>query len=524
MSPREVSSRSIFRNTVTITALSFLGILVNLANSQVSAFFYGATPARDAYLLAIVVPNYLSSVVSGILSFVFIPIFIDYHIKDAQRAWRIASSLINLVTVAMVLVALAGFCWPLRLVGLLAPGYGVAEAQTAAHLLRILLPSVIFTSLVGVFCSLSYAEHRFVLPALATIVATLVTLLVNITLNHALGIKSLAFGFTCGSAISMLILLPGMLRQGRWTFSLNLRDEGLHRMFRASLPLCLASLLYRFNTGFERMLASHLPAGSISFMGYATQIAMVLSTLTSGGIATTVFPLISRTWAEKDMVATRKYFALGIRTILLVSLPIAAAAVVLGSTFVALLLERGAFQHEATAAVTQCLVLLMGSYIFGSLGNVVAKGFYVAQKTTFLAVYNILETTFYVGLAWFLSRLLSYRGLALAASLRNTFSLCLYIFLVRRIFQGINGRALLRDSFKISAASLVLLLVFFLLNHWLAGIVDGIALLALAAAVGGVLYFLLTIHVFQIKDAVELLVKLKASMTFARFLKSNYEK
>src|SRR5690606_31894664 len=140
----------------------------------------------------------------------------------------------------------------------------------------------------------------------------------------------------------------------------------------------------------------------------------VLAAVTSTGVTTTVFPLLAKSWATHDRAAVRRYFGISVRSILLVSLPVAAFAAVFAQPLVQLLLQRGAFRAEDTAAVAACLLWLLAGFVAANLGNVATRCFYVAQRTHALAAYTVFETAFYLLLAIVLSRSLSYLGLAAA--------------------------------------------------------------------------------------------------------------
>jgi len=59
------------------------------------------------------------------------------------------------------------------------------------------------------------------------------------------------------------------------------------------------------------MIASTLPTGRISYVGYANKITSKLETIATIGISTTIFPVMARSWEENDLVKVREYFAIG---------------------------------------------------------------------------------------------------------------------------------------------------------------------------------------------------------------------
>jgi putative peptidoglycan lipid II flippase len=496
--------RSLFGQTVLVSILSLIGLLAGFASSLVVAYLYGASGARDAFLLAMVVPSYISLVFSGVLALIFTPIFIDYLSRDKAQAWRVASSVVCTTALMLSVATAVGSATSPYWTSWLVHGETRAMAPLIGQLARILMPSIVFTGIAGLFSSLHYAEHRFIAPTIAPIISAVITVVVNIALHRLWGIRSLALGLTLGSISNAILLAPGLLGKGRLTFRIALGDPGLRRVFLVSLPLILAGFLYRFNTGLERIIGSTLPAGSISYIGYATQVVAVFSTMTSSAAAVTIYPLLSRSWAEGDLASLRRYLAIAVRSVLLVALPTGAVVLVFGSTLVATAYERGAFDHRATVAVTQSLTWLVAGYVGANVGNIVVRCFYVAGQTTVLAVYTAAETLIYVGLGFALSRHFSYCGLAAASSIRDAIGVAFALFWSSRVFGGIHGRAMLKDGVKIAASATALLLVAVALRCTLSNQLPPVLVMVVGTAAGVAVYALMLTKIFKIPEAFRL--------------------
>ncbi len=505
------------KQTFIVSLLSLGGMVSGLLNSVVVAYFYGATVDRDAYLLASVVPMYVISVFSGNLSLLFIPIFIDHHTRSPQRAWRIASTVVLASGLGLALLVGVVELVPTRIVAWISSS-SLESQVLSASLLRVLMPAVFFSAISSFFSSLLYATRRFALASAAPIVSSLVALIANIALHGAIGVHSLAFGFTLGALISLLMTWKGARAAGFAWSNFDFRDSDLGRIARASMPLVVASLLYRFNGGFERIIGSGLTRGSISYVTYATQIVVLLSTLTSAGIATTVFPMLASSWSMQNLPEVRRYLAIAVRSILLVALPVAAWMAVMGRLCVRILLERGAFDGAATEAVYACLLALMIGYVAASLGNAAARCFYVTQRTTPLAVYTVFETLIYVGLCWWLSGAFSFVGLAAATTARDVVSVVVYFFAVSRMFHGIGTGALLRDAGKVVAATALCALALYSVRQALAERIPDLLVVGLAALVAVPIYLYCTMRVFRIEEAARLFAMLASRLPFlARF-------
>ena len=330
---------------------------------------------------------------------------------------------------------------------------------------------------------------------------------INEILNPYLGISSLAVDTLLGSAVPVIMLFPVMYNNKHYSFIIDHREKGLTRIFRAGLPLFAVSLIYKLNFGFERIIGTNLPAGSISSLAYATQITAMMTTITSSGIATTIFPAISQSWAKKDSVAINNHLALGVRMVLMISLPITAGILVFRDTLLRVIFERGAFDHKASIAVGQCLVLLLGSFIAGGINVIVSKIFYVGRSTSIFAIYNIFETILYMTMAWFLSQSYSLWGLALASSIRDIVGLIVCVFLVKRFIINVELRCINIETYKIFGSSFILFVAYSLLNYLCKNYLSGIMLLSLAILFGGLLYGFLTIYIFKVQDAEKIFYK-----------------
>ena len=84
-----------------IVAFGFLGSRVlGVLRTTVIAWRFGSGPELDAYNVAFRVPDLIFQVLAGAtLGSAFIPVFTRLHRRESElRAWELASSILNLVT------------------------------------------------------------------------------------------------------------------------------------------------------------------------------------------------------------------------------------------------------------------------------------------------------------------------------------------------------------------------------------------------------------------------------------------
>lgn len=161
-----------------IAILTLLSRIVGFGRTVAESWVLGATPLADAYSTANNVPNVLFEVAAGgALAGVVVPLLSRCIARgDREEADRTASALLTWVLATGVPIA--------ALVALLAEPIAAAllasrdetVIETAAVLLRIFAAQVPLYGMSVVFSGILQAHHRFVLPALAPMLSSVVVI------------------------------------------------------------------------------------------------------------------------------------------------------------------------------------------------------------------------------------------------------------------------------------------------------------------------------------------------------------
>ena len=485
------------RSNILVTCCSLLGVAVNFASQVLIAYYFGAQAERDAYFTAITVPTYLVTLFVGSVSVVFLPFFVNFRKNHSEEdVQRFVSSISGILLLFLSLLTLAAYLFADQVVHASAPGFTEEQISLTVKLFRILIFSVTFQCLASIFSVFHHINGKFILPAISPI-ALPVAGLIFVALFHNYGMVSLAAGTLVGSAISALLLLAPVWKQLRLRFLGFVSNSPALHILKISAPLFLTGILFRLTTIIERIFASHLPAGSISYLGYANQLYLLMATIATGSIATTYYPVLAAAWADNKKEEFEGHLQKGISLILLITLPIAAVFLVLANPIIKILFQRGAFDSNATAAVSFSLAILMGAFLFGSIGNLLMKVFYIAGKTTANSVISIAELVVYILLAWWFAGKFSYPGLALALTLSKGFSILVSAILLKR-WNCISAGMFSSELLKLLVAALACGAVSYLVYHqlekqpaFLAASVSGLA--------GMLIYVLMVFRVLPIK-------------------------
>jgi len=247
------ANRQIARAAGTVMVALVLSNLVGLVRQILVANAFGTGGAIDAFNAANRVSETLFYLVAaGALASAFIPTFTSLLTKEDQKgAWRLASSIFNLILVVISVAALlAAFFAPHIVRYVLAPGFAdnpQVEALTIS-LLRLMLPSAVIFSISGLVMGILNSYQRFFIPALAPSMYQVGLIIGILILAPQMGIFGLAWGVLIGASLHLLLQVPLVLRLGgRYYATLGLKSLDVYEVARLMAPRLLGVAVIQLN-------------------------------------------------------------------------------------------------------------------------------------------------------------------------------------------------------------------------------------------------------------------------------------
>lgn len=447
--------KGLLKPTIQITLLSFVGIIFSFLSQLVIAYYFGITTERDAYFAAIVVPTYLGTIFTGSIGFVFLPQIIELRNNNFKESNKLINTVLVSTTLVLLILIFLGIYFSESILRVTALGFDDEKIIYTQKLFRILLLSSLFLVLTNLVSYLYQIKQRFIRPALAPLIIVPISILFVVTLNSEIGIMSLALGSLVGSVISLLIVLPILFtKEFSFNLRINMLDENFISIIKISIPLFLGGILFRSAPVFERMIASGLPPGSISILGYSGQLITTLATVATSGIIISFFPSMSDSWT-KDINLFNQYLNKGIRSILILTIPIAFSFILFGDTFVEIIFQRGAFTQKDTLAVSETFSLMTPAFIMLCLGGITSKIYYISKRTLDLTIISSFELLSYFLLSYFLSQYFGYKGIAIGTSIAySVFMLVYFFYATFFIIRDYNYKLIVFDVLKITSIAI----------------------------------------------------------------------
>ncbi len=476
-----------------------LSSLTGLAKWVLVSRGFGTGIEIDAFNAANRVPDLLFSLMAaGALASAFIPTFTGFLTRDDRAgAWRLASSIANLVFVIMSIGAAVVWIFAPWLVrNALAPGFGVQQQELTVTLLRLLLPTAVIYGLSGLLMGVLNAQQHFLLPALAPTMSWVGWIIGVLILAPRMGILGLAWGVVLGAVMHLAIQLPALPKgKPRYHLSFGLRDAAVRQVGRLIPPRLLGSAVVQLNFLVNTILASMQPVGSLTGITLGFVLMLMPQGVIAQAIAIAALPTFSEQVARGKITEMRTSLANTLRGVVFLSLPASLGLILLRRPLVALLFQRGAFDAQSTEQVAWALLWFAAGLVGHSLLEIVSRAFYAMKDTRTPALVGTAAMTLNVILSLGLSALFArigwmpHGGLALANSLATAIESAVLLWLMNRRLQGLDLARIRRGLLATVLASAMMTLIVF---AWMA-VMEGYASWILGiggVALGGVAYWL----------------------------------
>jgi putative peptidoglycan lipid II flippase len=487
------------RSTAFFSIATAASRIAGLVREIFAAGYYGVNGPMSAFTVAFQVPNLVRSLFAdAALQPAFIPIFTEQlEQKNYREAFRLASTLLLLVTLVLgAITALFILLAPL-IMPLFAPGFHGDILDLTVTLSQVLFPILILLGVSGIVVGILNSYDRFGAFAIAPFfwnVTIIVVLVLVAPMFHGQNrIYAYAIGILAGTLVQLLI--PAFdLRNTPFKFSLSFewRNPGVRRVLLLMLPVTISLGLINFNLLINSLFGSLVSDEGPAAIDKAFRIYQLPQGIFSVAIATVLFPTLARFASRGEHENLRATMANGMRQILFVLVPAAAAVLVLSEPMIRLVYQRGEFTAADTTLVATALFWFAFSLPTNGLFLLLTRTFFSLQRPwvpTAIAAGNLVLTA--------LGSLALYHlgvgGIVAATAIATTTSVVAQCVVLRRILNGLELRNLLSAGIRIVLAAAALAAVSWgvwdVLDGQLGrGLLGQIVSLGLGLGLGGLTY------------------------------------
>jgi putative peptidoglycan lipid II flippase len=497
---------SLVKKFATVASGTLASRIFGFTREMLMAAALGTGPVADAFNAAFRFPNTFRRLFAeGAFNSAFVPLFAKEIEKNGLDGARKFSEEVFgvLFTVLLFLTIVMELSMPLLVRYVIAPGF-IDDPQKfdgTVRLATIMFPYLACMSLGAMMSGMLNSLHRYFAAAIAPIFLNIILIGVLAFAwyrgHDAMDVGyGLSWGVMAAGLVQLAIVWVAVRNAGiKIGFRRPRLTPNVKRLLILALPAAITGGITQINLLINTNIAS-AKDGAVSSLVYADRIYQLPLGVVGIAVATVLLPELSRALRSGNLKEAANLQNRSVEFTLFLTLPAAAALLVMSEPIVRLLYERGEFSSHATHIVAGILAI----YGLGLPAFVLIKafipGFFAREDTRTPMIFAGISVAVNVTLALTLFPLYGAGGIAIAEIVAGWINaVLLFATLVWRGHWGRDIALITRVPRLVMAAAIMAGVLYYAtlrVDHLLA---SGIPLfvrattLALLVIGGGLIYF-----------------------------------
>jgi putative peptidoglycan lipid II flippase len=493
------------RKFATVGGATLASRLLGFARETMMAAALGAGPIADAFYAAFRFPNLFRRLFAeGAFNAAFVPLFArEIEAGGVDGARRFSEEVFGILfTVLLGLTILMELAMPLLVRTIIAPGFDDPDklAVTIA-MSAIMFPYLMCMSLTAMMSGILNSLHKYFAAAIAPVLlnVVLIGVLAYTLLSGRDGVATgyaLSWGVLVAGLMQLLLVVVAVRRAGiAIRFRRPHMTPAVKRLLWLALPAAVTGGITQINLVIGQMIAS-TKEGAIAILQYADRVYQLPLGVVGIAVGVVLLPELARALKSGHMKEAANLQNRSVEFALFLTLPAAAALLVMSEEIVRVLYERGAFSVSTTHSVAAALAVFgLGLPSFVMI-KAFTPGFFAREDTRTPMIFAGISVLVNVALALTLFPLIAEAGIAAAEATAGWVNATLLLVTLMRRGHWGSDRALLTRIPRLVFAAAVMAGCLWLALGWMSPWLQPASplveqLLALGALIAGamVVYF-----------------------------------
>lgn len=502
---------SILSAATIITAATILSALSGVLVKRLLIDRFGFSNELEAFWIAFQIPDMMFQlIILGALSAAFIPIFTAKRKIDEVSAFKMSSIMMNVLLIIFMVIGVLVFIFA-REITVLRTGDKITPEQITiiTNLTRLMLFSQFFFAISNFWTGILQSYHRFVIPALGSIMYNVGILLGSYLFADRWGIYAAGIGVLIGAFLHMAIQVPLVWKMGfRYSFTFNVTHDGILDFFKLMPPRFMAigaGEMRKIVLGFFTTSLGNL---SFSMMYLASTLMILPIRFTGTPLSQAALPFLSE---ESDNHASEHFRSLVLQSLNQISFlafPASVLLLILRLPVVRFAYGADVFPWEATQTTSWLVAIMAISVAVQALVQLLIRAFYALKDTTTPFVITVIDFILFliIGAYFIFFTDMGVMGLAIVTSTTAYIEFALFLFLLNRRVKGLINKDFWIPQLKMIVASFLMAVFLYLPYRILDGLVFNTARtieligLTVTTSTIGMLVYLYFAALFDLKE------------------------
>lgn len=488
---------------IILMLVSIVARIFGFIREMLMSNYYGTSSVAEVVVIAMAVPTVLFAFLFNSLNTSFIPSYNAVrNDKGDEEAEKFTSNIANVVMLMSVVLCIIGIIFAKPLVFAMASGFTGEKQAMAIKFVRIVLIGSAFNSIAAIFSGYLNIHDSYVLPSSRLAVQNIILIIFTIVSVYT-NSTMLAIGILVATVCQNIVLVIALKKKGyKHRFILDFKDPNIKYILILAIPLMLGVAVDQINVFVDKTLASRAVDGGVAILNYADRInALVYIVLTS--VVTVAYPVISMNAIEGNLDNLKKTMFKYAQINYLFCIPVIFAFSVFAEPIVTVIYQRGAFSHDDTVAVSQCLMLYSLTIFGAAMREIVSRTFYALGDSKTPVKNGMAMVLLNAVLSVIFASKIGLKGIALGTSTASILGCVILLYQLRRKIGRLNMKSFVKSFAKLFTISGVMIVLSRFLYNFLEPNLNVVKSLFLSAGFGVILYFAMIV-IFNICDSKEI--------------------
>ena len=418
---------SLARSALTVGGYTTLSRILGFVRDQLVAFTLGTGFVAEAFFVAQRIPNMFRALFAeGAFNSAFVPLFAKKVEGEGLTAAQKFGHEVFSVLLAWVLVfCTAAIIFMPWLVYIIAPGFSATpeRVQLTVDLLRLCFPYLLFMSLTALQGGVLNSLNRFTAAAVAPILLNIVMIASNIVVWYFQTGNTPTTGYIFAVGVSLagvaqFLLLAFACRRAGMAFlpSWPKLTPDVKQVLKLSVPGIISGGIMQINLLIATMIATSIDQ-AVAYLYYADRLYQLPLGIIIVAIGVVLLPTLSRKIRAGDLQGAMDAKNRALELSLFLTLPSAAALMVIAVPIIHTVFEHGAFHANDTQGVALAVMAFAAGLPAYALSKVFQPGFYAREDTKTPMRFAIVSVVVNIVASLILAHFYGHVGIAIATSL-----------------------------------------------------------------------------------------------------------
>ncbi|KJV63787.1 integral membrane protein MviN [Anaplasma phagocytophilum str. ApMUC09] len=443
--------------------ITFFSRVLGLVRDALVAYHLGAQGLSDVFLAAFRLPNlFRAYFAEGSLSVSFVPQY-SQKLSDPQEAQGFANQIFSLLFWFLTLFCLSLAIFTPQVLGTFAPGFLGSSYKfgLSVELTRIMLPYLLFVSLMSVIGGILQTHQCFYVTAAAPVILNS-CIIISALLPH--WFSPVYYFSVAVSTAAIIQFCLSVFIATRKKLSVKLviprRNKDMKIFAKRSCMSFFSGCMQQISIWINTIFASYIP-GAISYFYYADRVNQLPQALVGISMSIVLMPTIAKLARSGDtcQMIEKQNSALDLGMTLII--PSAAILIASPEPVLMALLNYGQFDYWAIGNTVPVLAALAVSLPAFVISKILLLFFYARGEFTIPALFSVMSLGANALCAYLLMKVYGHIGIAIGGTIgtwSNAMLLLLYLK-VNNLYAGCEALRIKLGYVFLSATSMVAVLI-----------------------------------------------------------------